>query len=358
MAKKKIKEDVLKEDDKELTSVFKKLLNSVDGSQVGSDVKTTEWVDTGIMSLNFLLSGDVNRGIPSGKIVVVAGESQSGKSFLAGRIASNSQRGKVATVTEKIEDAKKKGYVVIWLDTESASDSRFLIRIGLDADRVIYRRVGDISIFQKTVLSLLNTAENNKVKLFIVLDSLGNLSGTKEVIDADSDKMTSDMGQRAKNVRAVFRLISSRLQDSGSILFCVNHVYISPGFIPETKMGGGMAPSYLGQIILFLTKLKAEPGISTKVKVLAKKNREYIEGRKCEFIINFKEGLNPKDGMVDLFEEFKVIKKKGGWYILKLEDGTERSLREVDIYKDDVLFDTLLEEFKKKTHDISYHNFI
>ena len=340
MAKKK----VMKTEDTEMKKAFQELLGSMDGAVIGSKVVTTEWVDTGIMGLNFLLSGDVTKGIPAGKITVVAGESRSGKSFLAGRIAANAQ---------------KQGFHAVWIDSERASDDKFFIRIGMDVDKVIFKHISDLGSLQLNILKLLNTAKNHGMKLFIVLDSLGNMSGVKEVKDAEEGKLTSDMGQRAKNVKSVIRLVSSRLGDSNSILFLVNHIYISPGFIPEIKQGGGLTADYLGQIILFLTRLKKGTvvGETTHLKVKADKNREFLEGRISEFFLNFRDGLNPKDGVLDLFEEFGVVTKKGGWYVVPQKDGTTKSVREADVYNNDELFNELLVILKEKTKDIAYHTF-
>jgi len=327
---------VVKKED-EIVSALQALLKADDRLVMGDTVVTNGWVDTGIKSLNFALSGKLDKGIPWGKMIVVAGESQSGKSFLGGRIASNAQ---------------KDGFIVVWVDTESAVEKKFFLRIGLDPTQMVYREVSSSEQLQIALLRLLKTAEKNKAKLFIVLDSLGNLSGSKELADADKEKMTSDMGNRAKSLRTALRNILPWLKYTDSILYCVNHIYISPGFIPERKMAGGLSTAYLAQQVLFLTKKKADPGKSVKVGVKVKKNREFIEDRKCEFIINFQKGLDPYDGLFELFTEFKVIKDKRGWY-----DVDGKSMREVDIRKDDKLMQDLISKLEEKTADLNYFSF-
>jgi len=320
---------------KEAVSDLVKLLDA----DVAVDVETTEWISTGIRSLNFLLSGDVDKGIPVGKMVVVAGEQQSGKSFLGARIAAHAQ---------------KQGYIVIWMDSEHASDKRFLSRQGLQTDQMIFRRPDTVEDFQGLAIKALNRAKEKGWKLFIILDSLGALSGAKEMADADAEKMTQDMGLRAKNIRTAFKQMIHRLGATESCFFCINHVYIAPGFIPKKEMGGGMAAWYLGQIVLFLTKLKGEDGIFSRVKIKSKKNREFIEGRLTEFEINFRTGIDPNDGLIDLFEEFEVVKKKGGWYVIA---GDEKSYRPEDIFKNEELFNKLLVILKEKTADFTYSTF-
>lgn len=47
-----------------------------------------EFLDTGNMALNRVLTGDVNKGIPVGRITTLFGESGSGKSLIAANTAA------------------------------------------------------------------------------------------------------------------------------------------------------------------------------------------------------------------------------------------------------------------------------
>jgi RecA/RadA recombinase len=316
------------------------LIKLLDGD-AAEDVQTTEWISTGIKAFNFLLSGEVGKGIPAGKMIVVAGEQQSGKSILGARIAAHAQ---------------KQDYIVLWLDSEHAADRKFLARTGLNIEKVVYKELDTVEEFQTLTIKALNKAKEKGLKLFIVLDSLGALSGAKEMADADADKMTQDMGLRAKNIRSAFKQVIHRLTATNSCFFCINHTYISPGFIPKKEMGGGTAPWFLGQIVLFLTKLKGEEGIFSRVRIKSKKNREFIEGRITEFDINFREGINPNDGLLDLLEEFNVLKKNGSWYNID-GDETKKSYRAEDIIGNEILLATILETLKEKTKDYTYSSF-
>ena len=62
------------------TKFRKSITKSIPGLGIGfSD--PTDWISTGNYALNYLISGDFNRGIPLGKVTVLAGEPQSGKSW-------------------------------------------------------------------------------------------------------------------------------------------------------------------------------------------------------------------------------------------------------------------------------------
>ena len=64
----------------------KSLTKSITGMSSGFH-DPTDWISTGNYALNYLVSGDFNKGIPLGKVTVFAGESGSGKSYIcAGNI--------------------------------------------------------------------------------------------------------------------------------------------------------------------------------------------------------------------------------------------------------------------------------
>ena len=62
-------------------SKFRKdITKSIDGLSIGFN-DPTDWISTGNFALNYLISGDFNKGVPLGKVTVFAGESGAGKSY-------------------------------------------------------------------------------------------------------------------------------------------------------------------------------------------------------------------------------------------------------------------------------------
>ena len=56
-------------------SKFRKAVDkSIEGLSIGFN-DPTDWISTGNYTLNYLISGDFNKGIPLGKVSVFAGES-------------------------------------------------------------------------------------------------------------------------------------------------------------------------------------------------------------------------------------------------------------------------------------------
>ena len=75
----------------DLTKFRTGLTKSITGISAGFH-DPRDWISTGNKTLDYLISGDFNGGIPLGKVSVFAGESGSGKSFIcSGNIVKNAQ---------------------------------------------------------------------------------------------------------------------------------------------------------------------------------------------------------------------------------------------------------------------------
>jgi RecA/RadA recombinase len=93
------------------------LTKSITGMSTGFN-DPTDWISTGNYALNYLISGDFNKGIPLGKVSVFAGESGSGKSYIcSGNI---------------VRHAQEQGIFVVLVDTENALDEKWLHALGVD----------------------------------------------------------------------------------------------------------------------------------------------------------------------------------------------------------------------------------
>src|SRR5210317_267522 len=95
----------------------KSITKSVPGISVGFRDPDT-WISTGNYVLNKLISGDFYKGIPLGKVSVLAGESGAGKSYIAaGNIVKNAQ---------------DQGIFVVLIDSENALDEKWLHALDVD----------------------------------------------------------------------------------------------------------------------------------------------------------------------------------------------------------------------------------
>lgn len=239
-------------DTSELQSVFD-LVKSVDktaeiiAESATSNIK--EWIPTGSYVLNACMSGDLFKAIPTGRVVTFAGTSGAGKSYLA---------------CSCCREAQKMGYTPIYIDSESAIDSNFVSRLGVDPNKLIVKQVSTIaetSQFLANTLDALAKQEEQygtHQKVMFVLDSLGNLTSDKEMQDTKDGNNKRDM-TKAQEIKALFRVNATALGKMQCPLIVVNHVYAAVGaYVPTNVHAGGSGIAYNASLTIELSAAKLD----------------------------------------------------------------------------------------------------
>ena len=178
-------------------SKFRKdITKSIDGLSIGFN-DPTDWISTGSYALNYLVSGEFDKGIPLGKVTVFAGESGAGKSyFVSGNI---------------VKHAQEQGIFVVLIDSENALDETWLQALGVDTDdkkllKLSMSMIDDvaktISVFMKDYREM---AEGERPKVLFVIDSLGMLLTPTDVDQFDKGDLKGDMGRKPKALTALVR---------------------------------------------------------------------------------------------------------------------------------------------------------
>ncbi len=291
MAKKTSKEFSFLDLDKELSKIKGFETGSILSENTFSEVD--DWIPTGNYLLNAQLSGTLFGGIPNTRSLGLMGDPGTGKSFVCLNVA---------------REAQKKGYDVIYCDTEGAIDKSSAIKFGIDSNKVRYQPIKTVTEFQTFVTNLLELVKKAKEdgadpKILLILDSLGMLSTDKELNDAVSGKNAADMGAKAKELRKLFRVITLDLTAAKIPLVCTNHVYAGGGFFPTKESSGGDGPIFAMSVISFLSKAQLKEGNSTtKTGIIVtsnlKKSRFTIP-EPVKFHISFANGMNPYVGLQD-----------------------------------------------------------
>lgn len=188
----------------------------------GSDVKG--FISTGSYAFNALLSGSIHGGIPDNKIIALAGEQATGKTYFA-----------LNVVREFLNSDPNA--MVMYFDTEQAITSDLLRDRGIDTDRVAVLPVATVEEFRhQCVLSVdkyLEGDKDSRPRMMIVLDSLGMLSTEKEMNDTAEGKTTRDM-TRAQVTKAAFRVLTIKLGHARIPLLMTNHTYDVVGCLSDT----------------------------------------------------------------------------------------------------------------------------
>ena len=186
-----------------------------------------DYISTGSYILNACITGSVFKGIPAGRVVTLAGDPGAGKSFLALSVC---------------REAQKNGYTPIYLDSEGAQDVQTVSRLGIDTKKFMIKQVNTITEVSSFILNLtskLDTIpEEQRDKIIIVLDSLGNLTSTKEAEDIKELTGKRDMTKQ-QEVKALFRVCATPLAKLHIPFIVVSHTYSSMSFIPQAVVSGG-----------------------------------------------------------------------------------------------------------------------
>src|SRR6056300_989543 len=272
-------------------------------------------IDTGSYILNAALSGSIYGGIPNNKITAFAGESATGKTFFA--------MGVVKRFLDDNPDA-----AVFYFDTEAAVTKSMMESRGIDIKRVIISEPETIQKFRHTALQIIDnyskTPEDKRPPMMMVLDSLGQLSTTKEVEDTATGSETRDM-TKAAVLKATFRVLNLKLAKVNVPLLITNHVYDVVGsYIPMKEMSGGSGLKYTASTIVQLSKKKDKEGtevVGNIIKCKLFKSRLTKENSDVEVRLSYANGLDRYYGLLELAEKYDIIKKVSTRY--EMPDGTK-----------------------------------
>jgi recombination protein RecA len=300
------------------------LTKSITGMSAGFN-DPTDWISTGNFALNYLLSGDFQKGIPLGKVSVFAGESGAGKSYIvSGNI---------------VRYAQEQGIFVVLIDSENALDETWLQALQVDTDesKLLKLNMAMIDDVAKTVSTFMEDykqmAEEDRPKVLFVVDSLGMLMSPTEMDQFQKGDMKGDFGRKAKALKA---LVTNCVNMFGSynVGMCVtNHTYASQDmFDPDDKISGGSGFVYASSMVVAMKKLKLKVdadgnktsqvhGIRAACKVMKTRYNKPFESVQVE--IPYETGMDPYSGMFDLLDAKGLLEKQGNRYKFIMSNGDE-----------------------------------
>ena len=271
------------------------------------------YIDTGSYIFNALVSGDINRGIPSNKITALAGESATGKTFFA-----------LGMVQKFLEDNPEGN--VVYFESESALTQEMLEERGIDTSRILLVPVTTIEEFRTQAVNIIDGFEKGRKgdeKLFFVLDSLGMLSTIKETEDIGSGKNVRDM-TKAQVIKGTFRVLTLKLGKVGIPMIVTNHTYdVIGSMFPQKEMGGGSGLKYAASSIIYLSKKKEKDGtevIGNIIHCKNQKSRLTVENKMVDVRLTYDKGLDRYYGLLDLALKYGIFKQTSTR--IELPDGT------------------------------------
>jgi RecA/RadA recombinase len=289
---------------------------------------TNGFIDTGCYLLNALISGSMHGGFPGNHITALAGAPSTGKTYFA------------LTAVKRFLDKNPEGYV-LYVETEGAVYKEMLEEWDIDTERCIIVPLNTVEELKHQLSNFIAAyrKEDNAVPCFVVLDSAGMLSTTKEVTDALEGKQARDM-TRAQLLRGAMRILTYPLRQAQVPFLFTNHTYDVPGaYVPTKNMAGGDGLVYAASVVIELDNRRLKEGhkdVATKeftakdavggaaekkakdvvaniVKVKLKKGRFTRDGKEIEVYLDHRRGLLPYFGLVEFGLKHGILKKEGNY---------------------------------------------
>jgi recombination protein RecA len=333
----------------------KEITKSIEGLSIGFN-DPTDWISTGNFALNYLISGDFNRGIPLGKVTVFAGDSGAGKSYIcSGNIVKNAQ---------------DQGIFVVLIDSENALDEDWLKALGVDTSesKLLKLSMSMIDDVAKTISTFMSDykalAEGERPKVMFVIDSLGMLLTPTDVNQFDAGDMKGDMGRKPKALTALVRNCVNMFGSYNVGLVCTNHTYASQDmFDPDDKISGGQGFIYASSIVVAMKKMKLKEdedgnkvsdvnGIRAGCKVMKTRYAKPFEGVQVK--IPYTTGMSPYSGLVDLIEKKTMLKREGNSLVFTTSEGEViKKFRKAWEKNDDSCLDKVMADFGNQKAEVS-----
>jgi RecA/RadA recombinase len=336
----------------DLSKFRKSITKSIDGISVGFNDPDT-WISTGNYTLNYLISGDFNKGIPMGKVTVFAGESGAGKSFIcSGNL---------------IRHAQQQGIYPILIDSENALDEAWLHALGVETgeDKLLKLNMAMIDDVAKVISDFVKEyktlPEDQRPKVLFVIDSLGMLLTPTDVNQFEAGEMKGDLGRKPKALTALVRNCVNMFGSLNIGLVATNHTYASQDmFDPDDKISGGQGFIYASSIVVAMRKLKLKEdedgnkisevkGIRASCKVMKTRYAKPFESVQVK--IPYETGMSPYSGLTDMLEGKGLLAKEGNSLKYTLADGTViKQFRKAWERNDDGSLDRVMADYAANPH--------
>ena len=259
-------------------------------------------IPTDLPILNIAFSGKLDGGLVSG-LTTIAGESRSFKTSLSLFC--------VKAYLDKYDDA-----ICVFYDSEGGATPDYLKSNGIDPSRVIHVPIEHIEMLKFDMVKTLKEVDR-KDHVIILIDSIGNTASLKELDDAENEKSVAEM-QRAKSLKALFRMVTPSLIAKDVPCLCIAHTYKTMEMYAKNIISGGSGILYSSNQAFIISRSQEKDGtdlIGWKFTINVEKSRFVREKSKLPFVVTYNNGISKWTGLIDIaLESGHIIKPKNGWY--------------------------------------------
>ena len=302
-------------------------------------------IPTDLPILNIAFSGSLDGGLIPG-LTIFAGLSKSFKTLLGLYC--------MKAYFNKYPDA-----IALLYDSEFGITPDYLESNGIDPERVLHIPVEHVEQLKFDIVKRLDEVKRGD-KVFIMLDSLGNLASKKEVEDAENEKSVADMS-RAKAIRSLLRIITPHLTMKDLPCIVINHVYQEIGMFPKTIIPGGTAVTYAANQIFVIGKAQEKSTSGDKellgynFTINIEKSRFVKEKSKFPFLVTFDGGIQKYSGLLELATEANMVSvgkysRSTGYALINQETGEVGDMMPFDKTQTSEFWNPILKSEKFKEH--------
>lgn len=269
------------------------------------DKLTIKWIETPSMRVNEITGG----GIPRGKVTVLAGDSDSGKtSMMLETIGLNMK--------------KDPDFMALWLESEESLEINALENVfGIDLERFIIIYL-DRDGAAEVALDRLESALSMGVFDICVINSLKCLTPSTEF---EKEMAAMTIGLQARMNGKLMRKMTSLIAEHNCGFVLINHLTTEIGKMhgDPLTIAGGRAIRYSAMLTLDIRKrsiqdadpVSREEGM--KIGVAIQKNhcrQDRMPYLKTEYFVVYGQGTERCIEIIELAEKSGILTKKGSWY--------------------------------------------
>lgn len=268
--------------------------------------------DSGSCIVNKVMSDRYDGGYAQGRMTMLAGLSNTGKSFLAGNA---------------IKQAQKNGYGVYIVDSENALDDVWLTKIGVDVDAPEYgfASVGTIDDATKMLATFFNEYSKapaaEQIPYLIVIDSIDELQTKSQQEKGDKGETVGDMGQQVKQLKKFQSTIMHRIKTLPMAAICTKQPYMNQDGYTNKREPTIITPALrfaYSQIALLTNKLLKDNTTDSfegiKLEVYGHKTRFAKPFQKCTVEVPYETGMDWYSGVLEAAESMNIVTRNGSWY--------------------------------------------
>lgn len=318
-----------------------KLISILSGSKIHGhkDVITTP-----IPMLNVALSGKIDGGLTAG-LTTIAGPSKHFKTSYALLMAAAFQK-------------KYPEGIILFYDTEFGASGEYFKTFGIDPERVVHVPITNIEELKFDCMQQLESFDRED-KVFILVDSVGNIASRREIENSLNENSAADM-TRAREIRACFRQFTPHLTIKDIPMVAINHTYQTQELYSKTVVSGGTGIYYSSDTILIIGRQQEKDGTELagwNFIINIEKSRTIKEKMKIPMTVLYETGIMKWSGFLELALEGQYVgKPSNGWYSkVDRETGEleDKKYREKDIknntdFWNDLLTTTDFKEYIEK----------